>query len=367
MTGPFRPPTGGPAGFPGQGGQPIQPHPTVGNFGLPVQQPQMVQPQQQASADQGGWRMPPAPVAPQTFDPAQQSAQIQQPQQFQQPQQVQHPTAQFGQPVQPQPQPQRGEIPDNVILDGANVPPELRGRSWGQIKQIYGALANDFVLRQGTPAPRQEPQGRPAVQPQRAPVYEQGRGGQPVNGSFWEDPEGTIDRAIERRMAPVVQRTTAMAIQEARAVARLNIPDFDYLEGDIMQIVQGADGQALTDPQLWQSTAELARGRMMGRGQYDSRMATQPRSPQPSNGFARGPGVSVPAPVSPIPVGQFFTEAPTPPNFAHDGYGTGVDVQSRVAGLTNDQRAYASKMNMTLEDYVAWSGGVQQSAPVRRY
>lgn len=397
MTGPFRPPTGGPAGTPGQGGpQPV--HPTVGNFGLPggggppQGQTFYNQPPQPAAE---GWRMPPAPAPQgQTFEQAPQAPQYPAqpaPQGYTQPaapQNQPHPTASYGQPQpgfqpaqQPQNQPpQRADIPDHVILDGAGVPPELRGRSWGQVKQIYGALANDFIMRQGgQPQPAPQPQGRQSFQNQPAPVYEQGRanGGQPPQarqgGTFWEDPEGTIGRIVDNRLAPVTQRTTAMAIQEARQVARMSIPDFDYLEGEIMSIVQGADGQALTDPRLWQSTAELARGRMMGQNRYDPRAAQQSRNGQQPNqpggdpNFARGPGSYVPAPVSPI--GSFFTEAPTPPQYPNQSYNGGQngDVQQRVAALSPDQRAYAAKMQMTPEEYVGWMGGVQPVASTRRY
>jgi hypothetical protein len=252
-----------------------------------------------------------------------------------------------------------------VILDGASVPPELRGRSWGQIKQIYGALANDFVLRQNNG-------GRPpAPAAPAAPVYEQGRpnGGQPPagrTGTFWEDPEGSIARIVDARIAPITQRTSAMAIQEARNVAASGIPDWNQLEAEVLTIVAGADASSLADPRLWQSTAELARGRLMGRGQYNyapaGREGAAPGGAPPAT---RGPGVFAPAQTS--PVGAFFTEAPTPPQNGQDGYGAATDMASRVSNLTAEQRQYAQKMLMSLEDYVAWQGGVIQTAPVRRY
>jgi hypothetical protein len=395
MTGPFRPPPGGPAGFPGQGGQ-EQPHPTVGNFGMPGGPVTIERPSgQPPAAPQGGsWQMPPAPQQQQQTFPQQQQQQQQQPpvQGYGQPAPPQgqpHPTVGFGQPApqgqqqQQQQQPQgqqqggqRSDIPDNLILDGAGVPPELRGRSWGQVKQIYGALANDFLLRQNGGQRQQQqqpaPQGRQQQQP---PVYVQGQpnGGQPPQGqresSFWENPEETIARIVDSRLAPVTQRTTAMAIQEARQVARSGIPDFDYLEAEMIGIMAGADPNALADPRLWQSTAELARGRLMGRGQYDPRSAQR----QPQNGQQqqpmndprqmRGPGGYVPAPVA--PVGQFFTEAPTPPQGGQQfGYDYGQNGQLQITG---EEQGYARKMNMTDAEYVAWRGGVIQTAPARRY
>jgi hypothetical protein len=396
MTGPFRPPTGmQPGSAPGQGGQPAV-HPTVGDFGLPggqvtIERPRYVPPpnvpQQQ---NNGGWVMPPVPAPVQgTFDQSQQpqgQPQFQQPQQQpQQPQFQPHPTAQFGQQPpqqQPQQQPQgypqnapaqRVSIPDHVIMDGESVPPELRGRSWGQVKQIYGALANDFLMRQpNRQQPQQQPQGRDQVYVQGEPnggVPQ--RGGRPQGppqgaaaSGFWADPEGTIQRIVEGYVAPITQRTTAMAIQEARQIAAAGIPDFHQLEGEIMQSLAGADPTSLTDPRMWQNIADLARGRLMSRGQYDPRQVQQPQGqPQQNGGYPvpgqRGPGSFVPAPVN--PVGQFFTEAPTPPQY--DGQQGG--------GMNNyisaEEHEYAQKMQMSDEQYVAWRGGVVRQTNSRRY
>ena len=337
--------------------------------------------------------MPPAPQPQQQTFPQQQQQQQQQQQppvqgyggQAPNPNQP-HPTVPYGQGQQPQGQQQqqqpqgqpqggqRSDIPDQLILDGAGGPPELRGRTWGQVKQIYGALANDFLLRQNGQRPPQgqqpAPQGRQQQQP---PVYVQGQpnGGQPPQDratSFWENPEATIERIVDSRLAPVTQRTTAMAIQEARQVARAGIPDFDYLEAEMIGIMAGADPNALADPRLWQSTAELARGRLMGRNQYDPRMAQrqqQPNGQQPMQDprQTRGPGSFVPAPVA--PVGQFFTEAPTPPQGGQQyGYDYGQGGQPQI---TQEEQSYARKMNMTDQEYVAWRGGVIQTAPARRY
>lgn len=389
MTGPFRPSAGGPAGFPGQGGQ-QQPavHPTVGNYGMPGgpvtidrswqnngqgQQQPAQQFNQPADQGQGQWQMPPAPQQQnQTFpqNPQQQGQQFQQPGQ-QQPAQP-HPTVPFGQQgvqQQPQGQPQgqpgvqRADIPDNLILDGPSVPTELRGRSWGQVKQIYGALANDFLLRQNG-GQQQQQQRQPAPQQRQGqpPVYTQGegRGNQPP--SFWENPEEAIARIVDSRVAPITQRTTAMAIQEAKQVAAAGIPDFQYLEAEVLQIMAGADPSAMTDPRLWQSSADLARGRLMSRGEYDPRMAQQrPQQGQPNPAQVRGPGGYVPAPVAPM--GQFFTEAPTPPQYNQfGGYGSGMN-----NSISQEEHNYAVKMNMTDAEYVAWRGGVQPTAPTRRY
>lgn len=374
MTGPaYRPPTGWPAGAPGQGGQPAV-HPTVGTHGLPGS-PVTHEPAPNAPAAPMGWQPPGNPAQPQPpyGAPAAPAAPA-----------APHPTVPFGpsggQPAsQPAPAapapaapaaPIRTDIPDHVILDGAGVPPELRGRSWGQVKQIYGALANDFVLRQNPQAP---PAPAAPARPANPPARVQGE----PNGGFWEDPGAFIERAIDQRLAPVTQRTTAVAIQEAKQVAASGIPDWQLLEGEVMSLLAGAENPAaLTDPRLWQSTADLARGRLMSRGEYDPRAMQRQPAGQPGqpNGqypavqapmVPRGPGAYVPAPVN--PVNAFFTEAPTPPMNGQYDAGTGSDVASRVAALTTDQRNYAAKMQMSLEDYVMWQGGVVATAPTRRY
>jgi hypothetical protein len=328
--------------------------------------------------------MPAAPQQPpQTFDqqqqPQQQPQYQQQPPQNQQPQNQPHPTASFGQPAQPaqpQQQPQgypqnapqqRVALPDHVIMDGESVPPELRGRSWGQVKQIYGALANDFMMRQQGRQPQQQPQGRDQVYVQGEPnggQPQQQRGGRPQGppsqaaAGFWADPEGTIQRIVEGYVAPITQRTTAMAIQEARQIAAQGIPDFQMLEGEIMQQLAGADPSTLTDPRMWQNIADLVRGRLMSQGRY--------QAPQQQNGngqpgyqpVQRGPGSYVPAPVNPM--GQFFTEAPTPPSY--DGSNGAMNNY-----ISAEEHEYAQKMQMSDEQYVAWRGGVQRQANSRRY
>jgi hypothetical protein len=153
-----------------------------------------------------------------------------------------------------------------------------------------------------------------------------------------------------------------MAISEAKQVASMGIPDFQYLEAEVLQIMAGADPTAMTDPRLWQSSADLARGRMMSRGEYDPRVAqNRTQQPQPNPAQVRGPGGYVPAPVAQM--GQFFTEAPTPPmQNQFGGYGSGVN-----NSISQQEHEYATKMHMTDEQYVAWRGGVQQTAPTRRY
>jgi hypothetical protein len=307
-------------------------------------------------------------------------------------------------PYQQQPQQQqqqapqpaaRYDIPDHVVLDGPGIPPEIRGRTFGQMKQIYGALASDFVSRQpGRQVQQQQQQNVPGVGgpvpsgpprgPNGQPIYVQGQanGGQPQQQdevrAFWENPAGFIRTAVREEvgttMGPTVQRNQAQAIQEARSVAASGIPDFAALEGEMMGMLTQADPAALQDPRLWISTADLVRGRMMSQGRYDPRWQNRqgqqqngaPQFGQPGQNFhQQGPGVSVPAPMAPIPHQTFFTEAPTPPaaNWGGGWSGGGGNQWQ----LSADQQMYAQKMGMSEQQYRDWSGGVSPTATARRW
>lgn len=368
MTGPVRPFTGGPAGIPGQNGQ-QQPHPTIGNLGMaPAPQgvvaPQQPQNQQMAAMMQ---QADPNRTLPQGL-PQQQPQQQQQhptvpfqpqPQgQFQQqpqypPYPQQQPQVQQTQPqVQPgvqfqNPQGQRFELPDNAILDGPNVPPELRGRTWGQARQIYTALASNYLSGQRQAQPQQqEPQAQPQ-QPQagRPAGPRQGQG-----GDFWTDPEGTIARVVDQRvnaaMAPVVNQTSQAAAEQAMRVAASGISDWQQLYPEILTVVSesGAGVQHLGDPRVWQSAADLARGRLAGRGQYQPGVVQAPQQP------VRGPGAYVPAQVA-LPIGQMFTEPPTPPA---NQFG-----QQQNLTLTPEEEYYQQRSGLPRDEWIAWRNSIQ--------
>jgi hypothetical protein len=384
---------------PGAGGQPGM-HATV-PYGLPGAPPATVLP---PNPQGGGWNQQPAQPAPQWGQPgAPQPGAAQQPPQSafpvpSAPATFQGPPGQppvfGGQPAQqqpPQPQPARYDIPDHVVLDGPGIPPEIRGRTFGQMKQIYGALASDFVSRQpGRPAAAQaQPQpgvggpvpSGPPRGPQGQPIYVQGQpnGGQPQPQDevrqFWENPAGFIRQAVRDEtaqvMGPVAQRNQAQAIQEARAIAASGIPDFAALEGEMMGMLTQAPQDALADPRLWISTADLVRGRLMAAGRYDPRWQNRQPAPQQNgapqfggqNFHQQGPGVSVPAPMAPIPHQSFFTEAPTAPPANYGGWSN----QGNQWQLSPDQQAYAQKMGMTEQQYRDWSGGVSPTATARRW
>lgn len=289
---------------------------------------------------------------------------------------------------------QRLNIDPNTILDGPGVPPELRGRRFGQVMSAYSNLAEDFVRRQGF----QRSGGQPGVgqsqqrqqEPQGQQHGQQPQGQQRQQPTDWRQ---EIRGIVQEVVAPLQQRTTAQSAHEALTQARQRIPDFAELEQDIVQSLQGAGPDALANIAVWESAADLARGRRMRQGQ----LLPPPHGSQPQVGLQQiqgpnpggqhvvqtqyGPvavppnraapqvnGVSqqfggqqsvavqgyypqqpqaVPAQSAQIPQYQFFTEGPTPPQ-----------MHSISNMLTPQERDYAKKMGMTDEDYMAWRGGV---------
>lgn len=281
---------------------------------------------------------PAAPPAPSTF-----------------PQGTQPPYAVAPQ-AQPAAQPQgQVTIPDNFVLDGPTVPQELRGRTWAQVKAVYGALASEFISGRpsAVPAPRPNQPTAPAPQPQAQSAA--APAGQPDRvRSFWEDPMAAIDQAIERRLAPVTQRTSAMAVQDAMNLAKSHIQDYAQLEAEMIPVLRAAPPELQQDPSFWTSTADLVRGRLMAAGRYQYQgapAARPPQAPQPQSA-PPGPGAFVPT---------FFTEAPTPP--APNGFNGGAPNQYE---LSSEQKMYASKMGMSEQEYRDWSGGIQRTVTSTR-
>jgi hypothetical protein len=154
---------------PGGQGPPQQQqvHPTV-SYGQPGGEQAVVMPRGDQQRQWQTGNMPAAPAQqpgyPQQPWQGYGQQQAQQPQ-YQQPQPpVQQGYPQYGAPPQ-QPQPQfqgqaqQPQFSHDTILDGPGVPPELRGRTFGQAMQVYGALANSWLTRQGY-----QQQGQPQPQ-----------------------------------------------------------------------------------------------------------------------------------------------------------------------------------------------------------
>jgi hypothetical protein len=380
---------------PGGQGPPQQQqvHPTV-SYGQPGGEQAVVMPRGDQQRQWQTGNMPAAPAQqpgyPQQPWQGYGQQQAQQPQ-YQQPQPpVQQGYPQYGPPQgQSQSQPQfqgqaqQPQFSHDTILDGPGVPPELRGRTFGQAMQVYGALANSWLTRQGyqqqgQPQPQvgqygqqqpvQQQQQQPPAQrwqQQRPPVQQPQQGQQ--QSQFWADPDRRISelsrQAIREELGPLLQRTAAADVAGARSAAMQGIPDFASLEGEVMQMLGPADPAALANPETWISAADLIRGKQQREGRYRPQQPGQPRAqPQMNGGYQNGyqqNGQQLPTQWSPrsVPAGQqqiapqytFFSEQPTPPQFGQNG----------AAGLlTQEEQYYARQMGMSDEAYAGWRGGV---------
>lgn len=254
-------------------------------------------------------------------------------------------------------QPGRLALHDNMILDGEGVPPELRGRTWGQAKQVYAALADRYLA---TTAPATRPaQGTAPVSP--APAARPSAPAAPASGDetdFWSDPRATIRKevaetvgqAISQYLQPVIQQSQASAVQQALGVAKQGISDWDQLEPIAIELMSAVPEQQRADPTSWINAARMARGIAMERGTYQTR---PPQGGGNGNGAVPGtrvyappgggPGAAVPAYAAPPSPHSFFTEAPTPPM-----------TQQTEETLTDEERFSARQFGMSEADYIAW-------------
>ena len=307
----------------------------------------------------------------------------------------------FNQPQQPQQQSQQQNVPrlslsGNEILDGASVPPELRGRKVSDVMRIYSTLADDFITRNRQQGQGQNSQQQQQPQQQQQNSQRQGQQNsqsqgqqQAQNPDFWQNPDESLTnivrQVVEEAVSPFQQQSMAQASRQALQQARQTIPDFQDLEPDIMEAVKGSSPEALANPEYWQHAADLARGRRM-RNAQNPHSQQQPQQPeqnaltgQPARaensifGPSAVPATTpIPQPVQPQPqnpIGmpmngapqmfqqgqqqqqrpqthQFFTEAPTAPS---------VYNQTHQGALTPQQREVARLAGIPEGQYHAWS------------
>lgn len=322
-----------------------QQQPAQGQNGLP---PQMQQPQtqlgqpaqvapsfQQAPPDRG-WT-PPPPLQ-------QQQPQGQPQQQFQQ--QQQQPSPQLPSPQQ---QPQGVDLNQRVV--GQNIPPELQGRTVGEVIAIANGLRQVHLQSIAQPQQQPVPQQQPA--PQQQP--QAGQQQQPQAWD-WRNPMPQIQDAASRAvrevfqqeispmLAPVVQNNHIQQAQNARntVAQQIGVQRFAQLEPLIYQKLQGIDPRALLDPRTWEVAAHAAAGQLALAPQNQ-----QPQTLPPQNQPGMYPANGQQYIQQPIPnLNGFYSEAP------NQG-GPGPQPQQ----LTAQELWAANAMGQSPADYMAWKGG----------
>jgi hypothetical protein len=357
-------------------GQPV--HPTVGQLGMaggfpPEGQPMrsMVQPgqigapQYQGAAPVNGYnpnnwqQYVQQPQAPQGFIPPQGQPQYQHPTLPQQP--WEQPG--YQQPQQQRPQMQRLQMNGQEVLDGPGVPLELRGRTWGQVAQLYTQLADNYIRNnRGQPQPQQQQQ-QPQGQPQMQQPQQQGQPqGQPRGDFLQNNIRQAVQEVVQQELAPVTAYTHQQAVQQAQQIALAQIPDLQDIQGHMQSILRDANPQLLAQPEFWLGAADLARGRAMKERMMGGPAQPQPYgasgwqqapSPQPQQFYGQnGQGRAVPAQQNfPQPTYSFFSEGPTPPSWGGQ--------QQNMSDLGPHAVGMMQATGMTAEQYRAWQGGGQ--------
>lgn len=291
--------------------------------------PEMVPPAPQPVVQQNVTTQPGQPVANQPYGQA---------------------PASYNQPPQQPNAPARVELAPQHILDGPGVPPELRGRSVDQVMRIYGTLADAYLRRMPNqpPAAAGNPPTPAPHSPPQVPPQPRNTAGQFQPNQGWGEPQAPQQPDIRQIVREELQPFAANASSSAMQIARQQIPDFNELEAEVLQNLEGMPPQVLANPQAWVRAADLVRGQRM-RQRFSP--ANQPGGNTGGNApqnYAPAGGLSVPANSYGQPVHTFFSEAPTPPVFGQE------------YGLSASEQAAAAAFGMSADDYRAWKGGVNR-------
>lgn len=309
-----------------------------------VQLPGGYNPQQQ-----GASAPPPMPQAMQQFaQPAGPIGQPIEPGSIPMPQ-TQQPAA----PQTPQPQAAPAGLDPNTRLSGPGIPPELQGRTVAEALHQYSGMRQ--VVMQMVPGPQQAAPlpglPRPVAQPQPERVAQPaGPAAGPVAWD-WRNPEQSMRQAIgaelDSRLAPFIQDRQTVAIAGARTAMIAEFgPVWTQLEPMIRERLQGADADALQNPQIWKVATEAVVGQL---AMQAAARGAMPGSPATQGGpVTAAPQMQAPG-QQPMPnLNGFFTEAPR----------VGAPVAAGLQ-LSAQQEWVRGQMGMTAEDYYAWSGGAQ--------
>ena len=222
--------------------------------------------------------------------------------------------------------------PAGVSLPMHDMPPELRGKSSGEIMQIYSALRNHYLQ-----SSRGTPQAQPPATPPATPPTPEG-----ADTTFWQDPQAALAKMEERltakfaeMMAPTVDSNLDQRVHQTFNAIESQHPGIREMLPEMQGYLQDLSKEQLLSPEVWSRAYRLVLGDRAMRG------APAPTPPAPAAPVATPTPQSWAAPWTPS-----FVEGPTSPRPAVP------------TTLTPAELHVAQQMNMTPEMYTAWRGGV---------
>jgi hypothetical protein len=273
----------------------------------------------------------------------------------------QQPQPQY-QPQQPQQMPQQLQGSDlNQRLYGPGIPAELQGKTVGEGLRYYGIMREEFIRRgqqqpqQPQAQPQQQPQQQFQQQPQGQPSAQPRGPQQPQGDPMRQYVEEAIRQVMPEMLAPVVQPIQQQNLQRIYQETKSRYPDWQQHEAAIIQSMQGADPQTLSNPAAWEAAYRHAVGDAVVR-QRQGQQPQQAPGYQPY-GFGGQPQQQLPpqfdsqAQYRPPQMqgangAPTFVESPTPPppQMPQQGY----DPADEMA---------AKRFNIPVEVYRSWKGG----------
>jgi len=255
-------------------------------------------------------------------------------------------------------------------------PQELWGRPIGEALQYYKVMRDDFLrrkreeqeaARQGLRGePQQQQQGfQPQLQGQPQPGWRQPQGQQPQSyippqqQAQQQDPNQSVEQTIRRVLSEILPQVMApvhkVSAEQAFTEVKREFPDWHQYHAQILQSLQGATEEQLSERELWRNAYYAVKGRVL------SQMPGQPTyGAGQSFDFDQPQGQSFHQPGGPIhtePPAWDFVEAPS----------AGQEQAPQGGSVMQDPRAIsaARKFGIPMQEYASYWGG-RVPAPQRQ-
>lgn len=195
--------------------------------------------------------------------------------------------------------------PAPIVLDHADLPAELRGRSPKEVAEVWG-LMRQAISAAATNASR-SPEAPPAPKEPAKPS-------RPLKELILDDPEEAIRVVVEKTYGPVVTSLLQSAGSSHLAAAKARFPDFEKHEPIVRELLKTIPADQITE-------------RAINSAYY---MAVGMEAKKPGTGLPASRAAGVVDPPTPAP-------APKP-----------------AATISDTEREIAARLGKSEADYLAW-------------